>query len=159
MAHWLDSDVLINAKNDAYGFDIAPGFWEFLEEGFGDQRFLIPDAVRGEIGQRDDELAEWVRNLPDGSIIMPDQQVQRVYGDIADHVANGGYPNHRKLLEGADGWLIAHARVDSGIVVSQEVTAGRGPDAKVPDIGQRFGVVTIRRQKFMQDHGVTLVRA
>lgn len=159
MAHWLDSNVLIDAKNDAYGFDIAPGFWEFLEEGIRDQRFLLPDAVRGEIIERDDELAGWVRGLPNGSIILPDQQVQALYGDIADHVTNGGYRNYRRFLAGADGWLIAHARVDAGIVVSQEVTAGNGLEAKVPDIGRRFGVDVIRRQRFMQDLGVRLVRA
>lgn len=29
---WLDSDTFIRAKNEAYGFDIAPGFWTFLEQ-------------------------------------------------------------------------------------------------------------------------------
>lgn len=158
MAHWLDSDVLINSKNDAYGFDIAPGFWEFLEEGIGDQRFLLPDAVRKEIYERDDELADWVRALPNGSIVMPNQQVQAAYGPIADHVQNGDYPNKAKFLAGADGWLIAHAQVDEGIVVSQEIGAGQGPDAKIPDIGQRFGVDVVRRHEFMQELGVRLVR-
>ena len=158
MAHWLDSDVLINAKNDAYGFDIAPGFWEFLEEGIGDQRFLICDAVKTESISIDYELSDWVRDLPNDSIIMPDQHVQTAYGTIADHIQDGGYPNRAKFLAGADGWIIAHAQVDEGTVVSQEVTAGNGPDAKVPDIGNRFGVQVIRRQRFMQDLGVRLVR-
>jgi len=32
MAYLLDSDVFIRAKNDHYGFDICPGFWNWLEE-------------------------------------------------------------------------------------------------------------------------------
>ena len=31
MAYLLDSDVFIRAKNDHYGFDLCPGFWEWLE--------------------------------------------------------------------------------------------------------------------------------
>gem|GEM_PF-6918350 len=31
MAYLLDSDVLIRAKNDHYGFDFCPGFWDWLE--------------------------------------------------------------------------------------------------------------------------------
>jgi len=31
VAYLLDSDVLIRAKNDHYGFDFCPGFWDWLE--------------------------------------------------------------------------------------------------------------------------------
>ena len=158
MPHWLDSDVLINAKNDAYGFDIAPGFWEFLEEGVAEGQILLPDAVAQEIHQRDDELSDWVKGLPNGSVVIPNQDVQGAYGPIADHVQNGDYPNKAKFLAGADGWLIAHAQNDEGIVVSQETRAGAGPEAKVPDIGNHFGVNVIRRHEFMQEFGVILIR-
>jgi hypothetical protein len=158
MAHWLDSDVLINAKNDAYGFDFAPGFWEFLSDGFANGQFSLCDAVAQEIFQRDDELANWVRALPDGAIVIQDRAVQSEYQPIADHIESGEYPNRRKFLAGADGWLIAHARFDGGVVVSQETRAGAGPEAKIPDIGTRFGVNVITRGQLLRNFGVRLIR-
>ena len=34
MAYLLDSDVLIQAKNAHYGFDICPGFWAWIERKY-----------------------------------------------------------------------------------------------------------------------------
>lgn len=31
--HLVDANVLIEAKNRYYAFDIAPGFWAWLEQG------------------------------------------------------------------------------------------------------------------------------
>lgn len=31
MAYLLDSDVFIQAKNLHYGFDICPGFWDWID--------------------------------------------------------------------------------------------------------------------------------
>jgi hypothetical protein len=32
MANLLDANVFIQAKNDYYGFDLAPGFWDWLDQ-------------------------------------------------------------------------------------------------------------------------------
>ena len=31
MLFLLDSDTLIQAKNEYYGFDLCPGFWDWLD--------------------------------------------------------------------------------------------------------------------------------
>lgn len=83
------------------------------------------------MSQRDDDVYQWVCRQPDGFIVEQDDVVQTAYGAIADYVSNGPFgPEHKhSFLRRADGWLIAHARVARGIVVTRETRAGEGDSA------------------------------
>lgn len=58
----LDSNVLISAKNLHYAFDIAPGFWEWLDGQLGIRTVCSVEEVFGEITKGDDELVGWASN-------------------------------------------------------------------------------------------------
>ena len=51
MKYLVDANVLIEAKNRYYAFDIAPGFWKWLDQahaqGTVSSRVKIPDACQG----------------------------------------------------------------------------------------------------------------
>ena len=51
MKYLVDANVLIEAKNRYYAFDIAPGFWKWLNQahaqGTVSSRVKIPDACQG----------------------------------------------------------------------------------------------------------------
>lgn len=51
MTYLVDANVLIKAKNRCYAFDIAPGFWKWLDQAHAQgtvfSRVKIPDACRG----------------------------------------------------------------------------------------------------------------
>ena len=69
--------------------------------------------------------------------------------EIGDYVnTNSQYPVHQKLelFRGADAWIIAHAWVHSGTVVSNE--SGNLPNSqrvRIPDICHKFKVRHINR--------------
>ena len=50
MTYLVDANVLIEAKNRYYAFDIAPGFWKWLDQAHAQgtvfSRVKIPDACR-----------------------------------------------------------------------------------------------------------------
>jgi len=48
VAYLLDSDVFIRAKNDHYGFDFCPGFWEWLDHATASGAVYepFPDVAR-----------------------------------------------------------------------------------------------------------------
>jgi hypothetical protein len=71
MAYLLDSDVLIRAKNDHYGFDLCPGFWVWLERANESSIVHSVEAVYNEIVVGGDELAEWARNHRGSSCHRP----------------------------------------------------------------------------------------
>jgi hypothetical protein len=55
--HWLDANVFIEAKNGPYNFDMAPGFWRWLEKASKDGLIRSPISVYPEIEKGTDDLA------------------------------------------------------------------------------------------------------
>ena len=161
-AYWLDSDILIQAANDAYQFDVVPGFWEFLNNHITQGEFCMPKEVERELAERDDDVYQWVRQQSNEFVVEQNQNVQRVYTDIADYVSNGpfGADHKRGFLRRADGWLIAHAQVTNGIVVTRETRAGDGTQqVKIPNICDQFGVASINQSELLRRFGVRLIQA
>lgn len=60
----LDTNIMIEAKNRYYGFDICPGFWDWLENSHARGRVFSINAVRDEIVGAQDDLSKWVQHLP-----------------------------------------------------------------------------------------------
>ena len=54
MAYLLDSDVFIRAKNDHFGFDFCPAFWNWLEQASAIGVVGSVEAVYNELVAGDD---------------------------------------------------------------------------------------------------------
>jgi len=68
----LDSSVFITAKRVHYGFDFCPGFWEWLIGQHLAGNVYSIERVYEELKDQQDDLAEWVRGLPESFFIPPD---------------------------------------------------------------------------------------
>ena len=144
----VDSDVLITAKNLYYAFDLCPGFWKSLLHYHGEGRVFSVDRVRNEllVGRNDEELFQWVKNdVPKGFFLPVDtDELARVYTEIMLWVQR--HPNYldhakAKFATGADGWLVACARVRGATVVTNEQPAPASRrDVKLPDVCEEFEV-------------------
>lgn len=138
-AYWLDADVLIQAKNSYYSFTLAKQMWDFIETQ-GKQGIVRSSIkVYGEILSYEDhadELVKWCKaQKPSGLFYPAEKEIQKAYGEIADHVVKR-YPERpakvAEFLRGADGWIIAHAKCNHGKVVTHE--GRRNVTAKIPKI-------------------------
>ena len=56
MKYLLDTNILIEAKNGFYAFDLCPGFWEWIK-AYQDMRSI--QMVKDEILEGNDLLSEW----------------------------------------------------------------------------------------------------
>jgi hypothetical protein len=147
----LDADVLIQAKNGLYSFEIAPPFWSFLDEQAKLGKIRSSTKIYNEILKREDEkdkLTLWVKNRKNGGMfVTPTKDVQKAYGQIADHTMDKFSQKQAKVaafLSGADGWIIAHAKCDGGIVVSHESRVDKtSMTPKIPNICTQFEVPCI----------------
>ena len=157
--YWLDSDSLIQPKNGPYGFDIAPSFWNFIEQKMSEEIISSSIMVYSELENGDeDELLVWARQQKDnGCFIEPDQIVQTKFREIAEYV-NGHYPQHQasEFLAGADPWLIAHAKAYGGKVVTFEVPAPGSQRPKIPDVADAFEVETLNIYTMIRELGIVL---
>jgi hypothetical protein len=129
---WIDSDVLIWSKNNAYRF-FAPHsaqFWYLLARGFQEGVTRLTRRNFKEIMEgRDpkDPLVPWMQTqqerAPKHVGVSPSTEVE----DLAKEIGAYVYSNPRfetcwqnEFARGADAWLIAQASVNDGIVVTRE---------------------------------------
>ncbi len=140
---WLDSDILMRAKNEAYAFDIAPGFWEIIKRNAKLDKLASPSLVYDEIARGGDELTKWANGERRTKLFVePDKKTQGIFNDVAALVkANYLAPQAAFFLRGADGWVIAAAINDGGIVVTHEVLVGpESKRVKIPNVCKVLGV-------------------
>ncbi len=144
----LDSDVFITAKNLYYSFKICPGFWKCMLHHHQQDTVFSIDRVRSELlaGAPTDDLVSWVSSsVPDTFFLKVDTEaVVSTYTEIMLWVQR--HPNYfdaakAKFATGADGWLVAYAKVHDATVVTNEKPA---PDSKkevkLPDVCNQFNV-------------------
>jgi hypothetical protein len=142
--YWLDSNVFIEGMKGPYGFDIAPRFWELIDEMIEGGRISCPTRVLRELLDGQDDLSAWARERRNsGLFIEADPAVQEASAQVIQLVATH-YPDNqarRRFLDRADPWVIAHARVDGGTVVTSE---NRVPDnsfqVKIPNVCDQLQV-------------------
>jgi len=144
---WLDTDSLVRPSAEGYRFAILPRFWDFLEEKARQQVIVSSIYVLQELEARDknpDELLVWARRQQGTLFLEPNEEVQETFRRIVDKVLNTPryYPQHvHNFLGGADPWLIAHAKVAGGKVVTFEKPEPNSHRVKIPDVAREFGVL------------------
>jgi hypothetical protein len=131
----LDSNIFIQAKNFYYGFDICPGFWDWMDHAVDgcDARSIM--TVYDELADGNDELAVWIKpRKDDGRFLdVSDIPTQQAFRSIAAAVQAGAFqePAKANFLSKADPWLIAKAKVIGATVVTHE-KASINPKKRVP---------------------------
>ena len=144
----LDSDVFIAAKNAYYAFDICPGFWKGLLHQHQQGRIFSINRVRGELlaGRKTEDLVQWVTTqVPDEFFLdVEEDEVPASYTEImlwAQRHTRYLDRAKAKFATGADGWLVAYAKVHGGVVITNEQPA---PDSKteikLPEVCVQFNV-------------------
>jgi hypothetical protein len=149
VSYWLDSDVLIFAKDTIapLGYAEFAGFWDMIQRNMESGTVRITKRNYQEITEGrapDDELAKWLRLRKGPSIgVPPTKQVQAFVTKIGDYVYSTPhfYERHRtRFSQGADAFLIAQAAVEGGVVVTREQSNPECHAPKIPDLCNQFGV-------------------
>ncbi|WP_287903751.1 DUF4411 family protein [Arthrobacter sp.] len=118
----LDANILIEAKNRYYAFDIAPGFWTWLERAHAGRLACSIDAVRDELVVGNDELAVWAKNHPSFFRTI-DQGTIRHFAPLTRWAASRDFtPAALAAFAGdaADYLLVAYAKEHEHVVVTHE---------------------------------------
>lgn len=142
----LDANVLITAHRSYYAFDLCPGFWESVKQGFAAGRIFSTHRVKLELQRGGDALATWVTDeLPDGFFL--DDSTAVVAAEYAPMVAwvtaRDFLPAAKaKFATDADGWLIATSKAAGFCLVTHEARQdGARARVPMPKVCDEFGVV------------------
>lgn len=162
MSYWLDSDVLVFAKDTIapIGYAEFAGFWDLIERNMELGTVKITKRNFREITEgreKEDELAKWLRvRKGPGVGVAPTKEVQAYASKIGDYVYSESrfHQRHRdRFSRGADAWLIAQAAIEGGTVVTREVSQPECHAPKIPDICIHFGVKFIPLIEMMKTLG------
>ena len=155
----LDSNAFIEGKKGPYGFDIAPRFWELIDELTDSGQISCSAQVYDELLEGQDDLEGWARDRrSQGLFVEPDAEVQEAYRDVVAHVVQR-YPDNqarRRFLNRADPWVIAHAIAKGCTVVTLEM---RDPEisqqVKIPNVCDQLNVSSINTYQMLRELGVS----
>ncbi len=140
--YWFDSDSFMRPNREAFRFgtDFGEKFWNLLSDKLQEGVIASSSTILDELLEGKDELSEWAKRHED-YFYVPDQSVQEVYTQIADSVHKTGRysaPHIAAFLDNADPWIIAHAKVSGGRVVTFEKSEPSSSKPKIPDVAAVF---------------------
>ena len=145
MTYLIDANVLIEAKNRYYGFDVCPAFWDWLIVANADGRLFSVEQVGDEIRAGDDRLAEWAAERGEGFFVASPPTLPAAAARIDGWTAAHGYAPAAaaKFAQSADRYLVAHALEAGHAVVTLETASGSKRRIKIPDVCAGLGVACL----------------
>lgn len=142
MAYLLDADVFIRAKNEYYGFELCPGFWDWLELMNAEGTVCSVEAVLLELIEGDDDLARWARDhrsfflSPTAADIDSIAAVNRWANDSPSYEAAA----KTDFARAADSFLLGQARAGNHTVVTHEIISDGRRKIKIPNAAAAFDI-------------------
>lgn len=144
MPYLLDADTLIRAKNEHYGFEICPGFWEWLVRANEQSVVFSIQAIRNDLlrymrvseEDTEDELTGWARKAGPEFFLPPTASTFYAMQHISVRVQDRNYRPAavQEFLRGSDYWLVAEGHARSFTVVTHEKPSPESVrKIKIPD--------------------------
>ena len=135
MGYLLDADVFIRAKNQQYGFDFCPAFWDWLIAENAAGNVYSIEKVGEELQGQTDELSSWASARGDGFFLPPDELLLQALATVSSWVKAQGYEPAAidTFFKSADYYLVAHALARGHAVVTNEVPSGSLRRVKIPE--------------------------
>jgi hypothetical protein len=145
--YWVDANVFIWGSNVPYPFERARGYWNWfaskIEEGIIVTHVKVyEEVIRGSKSKEDEPIIRWMKTRKDGGLrIKSGKEEQLLVGQICTRAFQIlDQVKAHEFVKGADPFLIAHAKTDSGFVVTQE---SKRKEHRIPQLCREFNVAYI----------------
>lgn len=142
----LDTDVLIEAKNRYYKFEVAPGFWEWLELANSNDVVFSNDEVLKELKEGNDRLKKWAMEQGKQFFLDLSEPVLARYEQVNQWLKKEyDIEDYNTFVDGADPFLIAHADVEKHYLVTEETAkSSRRNKIKIPAVCENCEHVNVQ---------------
>ena len=159
MAYLLDANVFIRAKNEHFGFDFCPAFWDWLAAGNANGQVFSVDKVGGELRAGDDQLSGWAERQGRGFFLAPPAGLPAALQRMDRWLRNQGYEHAGidDFLQAADCYLVAHALEDGYGIVTHELGSNSRRRIKIPDVCVGFGIECLTPFEMLRREGARFV--
>jgi hypothetical protein len=148
MPYLLDTNTLIQAKNEYYAFSICPGFWDWIDTRTMTGDVFSIEPVLKEIRDVADELTKWANDRASLLFRSLDPATMAKIPEVMTWVQQGDFKDEAKrdFLAKADPLLIAYALAHPNtILATHEVhIEGEKKKVKIPTVCRAFGISCVR---------------
>ncbi len=141
----LDANAFMEASRLYYRFDIAPGFWTWLENPSHSGQVASVQAIKNEITTGAGELVTWANGLPAEFWLQDTDDTVAAMTQLARWAADPARPYNQaavqQFLGSGDLRLIAQSSVMDATLVTREQPAPESrTNIKIPDVCVAAGV-------------------
>ncbi|HVX70426.1 MAG TPA: DUF4411 family protein [Mycobacteriales bacterium] len=139
----IDSDVLIDAKNRHYAFDVVPAFWDWVAQQHLAGKVFVVQRVAEEILAGADELADWLKAQPASFKLVPTSADATSLATVSQWALGAGYQQAAvaAFLQAGDYFIVAQGLTLGYTVVTQErPEPASKKKIKIPDACDAVGV-------------------
>jgi hypothetical protein len=160
MAYLLDTNTLIQAKNEYYAFDLCPGFWDWLDLAHQREAVFSIEPVKKEILEGEDALSDWAKARPDGFFLPVDAAATAKMPQVVNWVQTADFKEaaRRDFLAKADPLLIAYSLAHGHTLVTHEVHIdGERRKVKIPTVCNALGVECARTFEMLRAQSASFV--
>ncbi len=151
----LDADVFIRAKNQHYGFDLCPGFWNWIDRDHAAGKVFSIQRVYHELLATQDELSNWAKQRK-GMFLEPDQSAISSFQHLSTWVHGAGYRPSAvdAFMKKSDFYLVGQAHAMGHKVVTYEKPAPESTRTiKIPDACLALEVAYLTPHEMLRAEG------
>lgn len=152
MRYTLDANILINMER-LYPREFFASLWDAVEVAVADGDLCICEVAQKELERGDDDLAPWVKSVPEFICKTTDAELVTVAEISAAH------PDWvRDQKNAGDPFVIAHAKAEGSIIVTEESRKGAGvidKNQKIPNVADEHSVTCIKFFDLLRAQGWT----
>lgn len=151
----VDTDAFIRAKNQHYGFDLCPGFWNWIDHEHAAGKVFSIQRVYDELLAGKDDLSDWAK-LRRGMFLKPDQSTTSSLQRLSSWANGAGYRQSAVtgFMQKADFYLVAQAHAMGHTVVTYEKPAPQSiRSIKIPDACKALAVDWMAPHEMLRAEG------
>ena len=139
--------------------DFCPAFWGWLVKSNRARKVFSIDKVRDELKAGKDQLSDWAEARGNDFFIPSEGDVLFKIESVKHCIDCNNYneASVRRFMNGADCFLIAHAKVKDCTVVTREIYDKNTKKVKIPNICEQMNVKYTPLSSMLRTEGVRFV--
>ena len=165
MKYLLDSNVFIESGKRYYSMDICPAFWEWLIAANKNKKLFSLDKVKQELCEiKKDNVAKWASDIDSGDrrgkLFLSSQKAVDGMQEVTSWVDKTDYEMAAKeeFFSVADYYLVAYAKQEKQIVVTEEIFSSGKKKIKIPNVCKGLGIEFINTFDMLRRECVRFTR-
>lgn len=150
MKYCIDTSALLEGWARYYPPDTFHTLWKNIEELIEERVIVAPEEVLTELTKKDDNVHKWAKKNKT-MFLAPVENIQVATSEILSKFPR--LVDSRKDRSQADPFVIAVAKINNLIVVTEEKNEGTEDRPRIPIVCDYFGIKHMKLLDMIRDQG------